>query len=82
MTCWHACKAAGPSVFGLVLVHIGGIPDLILKGDRQRHTVCLQLDKYSHDIQRACSLASQCILASAGQSDAPAVCKLTKTELK
>lgn len=78
LTCWHACKSVGPSVLGLVLVRIGCIPDLILKGDRQRHTVCLALDKYNHDIQKACSLASQFILASAGQSDAPAVCKLTK----
>ena len=78
VTCWLACKAVGPSVLGLVLVHIGGIPDLILKGDRQRHTVCLASDKFSRDIQRACSLASQFILAGAGQSDAPAVCILTK----
>ena len=61
VTCWLARKAVGPSVLGLVLVHIGGIPDLILKGDRQRHTVCLASDKFSHDIKRACSLACQFI---------------------
>lgn len=80
-TCPHACEAVGPSVLGLVLVLCGGIPNLILKGDRQRHTVCLALDKYSHDIQTACSLASQFILAGARSSDAPAVCKLTKPSL-
>lgn len=65
-TCPHACEAVGPSVLGLVLVLCGGIPNPILKGDRHRHTVCLALDKYSHDIQTACSLASQFILAGAG----------------
>lgn len=80
-TCPHACGAVGPSVLGLVLVLCGGIPNLILKGDRQRHTVCLALDKYSHDIQTVCSLASQFILAGTRSSDAPAVCKLTKPSL-
>lgn len=39
-----ACKTADPSVLGLVLVHVGGIPDPILKWDlKVQDTVCVMV---------------------------------------
>lgn len=59
----HACKAADPSVLGLVLV----FQTPFWNGIWKCKTRCVSwLDKYSRDIQWACSLASRFVLADTG----------------
>ena len=66
LTCRHACKAVSPSVLGLVFLGYVVAFQIPFSKGTDRVCLCLSPDKFSHDIQTACSLACQFILAGAG----------------